>query len=78
MSKEKNLIKIKNNTNQNINKIIESPVNIDPINSSDEELLDHFKSKSTTIYHPCGTCRMSKSIKEGVVSVIFIVSINIL
>jgi len=55
-------------TNKNISDIIKSPVNIDPIKATDHELLDHFKSNATTIYHPCGTCRMSKDIDSGVVS----------
>ncbi len=54
--------------NKNISNIIKSPVNIDPLIASDHELLDHFKSNATTIYHPCGTCRMSKDIVTGVVS----------
>ena len=54
--------------NKNISDIIKFPVNIDPIKSTDQELLDHFKSSATTIYHPCGTCRMSKDIDTGVVS----------
>ena len=47
---------------------IRDRVNIDPIKLSDNELLDHFKSNATTIYHPCGTCRMSKEDNKGVVS----------
>ena len=51
-----------------IKDIIKSPVTIDPVNLSDEDLLEHFKSNATTIYHPCGTCRMSKEVNTGVVS----------
>ena len=43
-------------------------MNIDPIKATNQELLDHFKSSATTIYHPCGTCRMSKEVHTGVVS----------
>ena len=55
-------------TNKHIKKIIKSPVNIDPINTNNDELLNHFKSNATTVYHPCGTCRMSRDINSGVVS----------
>ena len=54
--------------NKNIKNIIKSPVSIDPIQLNDDELLAHFKSNATTIYHPCGTCRMSKEVNTGVVS----------
>ncbi len=54
--------------NKFINQIIKSPVNIHPNNASDKELLDHFRSNSTTVYHPCGTCRMGKNINSSVVS----------
>jgi len=54
--------------NKSIKNIIKSPINIDPIKANNAEMLDHFKSKATTIYHPCGTCRMSTEINSGVVS----------
>ena len=31
-------------------------------------VIDHFRKKSTSVYHPCGTCRMDDSIQNGVVS----------
>jgi len=55
-------------TNRHLKEIIDSSVNITPINANNEELLGHFKSNAGTVYHPCGTCRMSKDINSGVVS----------
>ena len=31
-------------------------------------MLDHFKDNAVSIYHPCGTCRMSNNNNEGAVS----------
>ena len=55
-------------TNRHLKEIIDSSVNITPINANNEELLGHFKSNAGTVYHPCGTCRMSKDINSGAVS----------
>ena len=51
-----------------LKKIIDKAIDIDPLKSSNEELIDHFRKKSTSVYHPCGTCRMDDSIQNGVVS----------
>ena len=47
---------------------IKSPVNNNLLKQVNSEILDHFKSTATTIYHPCGTCRMDKDKITGVVS----------
>ena len=38
------------------------------MNANDTEMLDHFKNNAVSIYHPCGTCKMSKNMNDGVVS----------
>ncbi len=35
---------------------------------NNEELIKHFKKNATSVYHPCGTCRMDNDSKRGVVS----------
>ncbi len=48
--------------------ITEETINNDLLNAKDDEMLDHFKENAVSVYHPCGTCRMSKNINDGVVS----------
>jgi choline dehydrogenase len=43
-------------------------MNINPIESSTAELIDHFKNNAGSIYHPCGTCRMGDEKNSSVVS----------
>ena len=38
------------------------------IEANEEEMLDHFKENATSVYHPCGTCRMGKDTNNSVVS----------
>jgi choline dehydrogenase len=38
-----------------------------PDHVSDDALIDDFRRRSGTVYHPCGTARMAPSISEGVV-----------
>ncbi len=34
---------------------------------SDQELIDDFKNRASTVFHPCGTCKMSSDKKKSVV-----------
>ena len=48
--------------------IIKKPLKIDPIISSNQELIEHFRENAGSVYHPCGTCRMGNSKESSVVS----------
>ena len=43
-------------------------MNIDPIKSSNNELIDHFKENASSVYHPCGTCRIGETKDSSVIS----------
>ena len=51
-----------------IKEVLKSSININPIKSSNDELIDHFKKNAGSIYHPCGTCRMGDEKNSSVVS----------
>ena len=51
-----------------INQIRESSVNNNLLNGDNNEMLSHFKENATSVYHPCGTCKMDKDPSKGVVS----------
>ncbi len=53
---------------KSITTIREETVNNDLLNAKEHEMLDHFRNNAVSVYHPCGTCRMSNNIREGVVS----------
>ncbi len=53
---------------KSISNIIKGTVKNDLLNASEREMLNHFKDNATSVYHPCGTCKMNNDISKGVVS----------
>ncbi len=53
---------------KSISKIRKETIKNDLLNAGDQEMIDHFKENAVSIYHPCGTCKMSKNVNDGVVS----------
>jgi choline dehydrogenase len=51
-----------------IKDILKNPLQIDPIISSNFELINHFRENAGSIYHPCGTCQIGNSQKSSVIS----------
>ena len=49
-------------------RISDNPINIDPIKSSKQQMNEHFKENATSVYHPCGSCKMGPNKKTSVVS----------
>ena len=37
-------------------------------NMGEDEILNDFRERATTVYHPCGTCRMGPDIQSAVVN----------
>ena len=48
--------------------IIDHPIGIDLIKSSTKEMISHFRQNATSVYHPCGTCKMGPDKDTSVVS----------
>lgn len=48
--------------------LIKAPIAPDCLNMSDEQLLDDFRQRASTCYHPVGTCVMGENIQNSVVS----------
>ena len=50
-----------------IRNILSHPPDLDLSNMDEDKILDDFRERSTTVYHPCGTCRMGTDIQSAVV-----------
>ena len=48
--------------------IIDHPIGIDLVKSSAKEMISHFRQNATSLYHPCGTCKIGPDKDTGVVS----------
>ena len=51
-----------------LDNIIDHPIGIDLVKSSAKEMISHFRQNATSLYHPCGTCKMGPDKDTGVVS----------
>ncbi len=53
---------------KSISNIREEAIKNELLNANNNEMIDHFKNNAVSVYHPCGTCKMSKNVNSGVVS----------
>jgi len=51
-----------------IRDILAEPPDLDLTRMADDDILNDFRQRSTTVYHPCGTCRMGADIQSAVVN----------
>ena len=51
-----------------IRDILAEPPDIDLTNMAEDDILNDFRQRATTVYHPCGTCRMGADIQNAVVN----------
>ena len=51
-----------------LDNIIDHPIGIDLIKSSTKEMITHFRQNATSVFHPCGTCKMGPDKDTSVVS----------
>ena len=51
-----------------LDNIIDHPIGIDLVKSSTKEMISHFRQNATSVYHPCGTCKMGPDKDTSVVS----------
>ena len=51
-----------------LDNIIDHPIGIDLNKSSTKEMISHFRQNATSVFHPCGTCKMGPDKDTGVVS----------
>ena len=49
-----------------IRDILAEPPDLDLTRMADDDILNDFRQRSTTVYHPCGTCRMGADIQSAV------------
>jgi len=51
-----------------IRDILAEPPDLDLTSMAEDDILNDFRQRSTTVYHPCGTCRMGADIQDAVVN----------
>ena len=52
---------------EGLKSLIVAPKGFSPEGASDAEILADFRDRATTVFHPCGTCRMAPEAAGGVV-----------
>ena len=53
---------------QAIKNVLAKTPDLNLSNMGEDQILDDFRERATTVYHPCGTCRMGSDIQSAVVN----------